>query len=301
MYEQDIPPKPPLPTDTDERRSQHTALRRRMIQGTWEDDLERNMKSHFSSARYAAIGVPDMSSNILEQITRQLSTLYNHGVSITNRSEQDISALVGIDGFVTLAGWAQLMQRAQQMTLALRDCFVKVDVTPHVEGGDQAHQGIQYRIVTPDYVYCESAEDAPDVPKYYMEQRLRLNPKTGEPIWIADVLDIRNPKAPIFGMFEIEQNGQLGSDVSEIYMGHQTHRGDDYPYIGKDGIPFLPMELYRAEKTGLLWNSYNGAAMLWGALNAATLSSWWLHLYKSSSWPQKYILGASLAGLGTSD
>ena len=172
------------------------------------------MLAHFSSARYAAIGVPDMSSNILEQITRQLSTLYNHGVSITNRSEADISALVGIDGFVTLAGWAQLMQRAQQMTLALRDCFVKVDITPHVEGGDQSNQGIQYRIVTPDYVYCESAEDAPDVPKYYMEQRLRLHPKTGEPVWIADVLDIRNSKAPIFGMYIIEQNGHLGEDVS---------------------------------------------------------------------------------------
>jgi len=299
--DQNIPLKPPLPTDIDERRSQHTALKRRMIEGNWMEDLEREMLRHFSSSRYSAIGVPDLSSNILEQITRQLSTLYNNGVTITHRDEADISALVGTDGFVTRSGWSILMQRAQQMTLALRDCFVKVDVTPHVEGGDKSHQGIQYRIVTPDYVYCESAEDAPDVPKYYMEQRLRLHPKTGQPVWIADVLDIRNMNDPIFGMYAINNNGTLGEDVSQIFMGHPTHRGQDYPYIGRDGIPFLPMELYRAEKTGQLWNAYNGSAMLYGALSAATLSSWWLHLYKSASWPQKYILGAGLAGVGTQD
>ena len=300
--DRDIPLKPSLPTDIDERRAQHTAIRRRMIQGNWKEDLEKSMLQHFSSARYAAIGVPDMSSNILEQITRQLSTLYNNGVTITHREEgHDITDLVGADGYVTRAGWAILMQRAQQMTLALRDCFVKVDVSPHVEGGSASHKGLQYRIVTPDYVYCESAEDAPDVPKYYMEQRLRLHPNTGEAVWIADVMDIRDPNDPIFGMYTIESNGALGDDVSEIFMGHPTHRGQDYPYIGKDGIPFLPLELYRAEKTGQLWNAYSGSAMLYGSLNAATLASWWLHLYRSSSWPQKYILGASLAGLGTSD
>lgn len=297
-----IPIKPALPTDIDETRSQHTALRRRMIQGNWREDLEKSMLQHFSSARYAAIGVPDLSSNILEQITRQLSTLYNNGVTITHREDgRNITELVGTDGYVTRSGWAILMQRAQQMTLALRDCFVRVDVSPHVDGGDTAHPGIQYRIVTPDYVYCESAEDSPDVPKYYMEQRLRLHPGTGAPVWIADVFDIRDPNDPIFGMYEIESNGKLGADVSEVFMGHPTHRGASYPYIGQDGIPFLPLELYRAEKTGQLWNAFNGSAMLYGALNAATLSSWWLHLYRSSSWPQKYILGASLAGLGTSD
>ena len=96
MKQYKIPHKPNAPTDADQRRWEHSALRRRMIQGVWENDLEREMLRHFSTDRFMAIGPPDLSSNVLEQITRQLSVLYSQPPTVTH--EQNIAQLVGRDG-----------------------------------------------------------------------------------------------------------------------------------------------------------------------------------------------------------
>lgn len=290
-----IPHKPPLPTPEDERRGKHTAMRRRMVTGLWEEDLREEMQKHFSQARYANIGVPDMSSNVLEQITRQLSVLYSNGVTVSHT--EDITGLTGRNGLVTIAGLWPLMQRSQQLTLALRDSFVLITPVKHIQGQPTKHPGVQYRLQTGDYVYCESAEDAPDVPMYFMEQRLRRTPeKTLQ--WVADVYDIRDPKNPMMGMFKIEQDGSLGEDVSQMYMGTPIQKGDDYPYRSKEGEPFLPLVMYRAQKTGHLWNAYDGATSAWGALSAATLMSWWVKNFRDSSWAQKYVAGLTLGTSG---
>ena len=41
-----IPVKPPAPNSYEGERWRHTALRRRMIQGTWMDDLEEELLQH---------------------------------------------------------------------------------------------------------------------------------------------------------------------------------------------------------------------------------------------------------------
>ena len=171
--------KPTAPNGMCEKRWQHTALRRRMLQGTFEKDLEEEMMRHFSTDRYLAIGVPDLSSNILEQITRQLSVLYNQPPTVTNENG-DIKILTGFDGLMNKAGFFQLMQRGQQYTLALRECFVRIDVIPHVIGDMVREPGLQYRLVTPDFVYAEAHPDSPDEPIYYQELRLRYNTETND-------------------------------------------------------------------------------------------------------------------------
>ena len=292
--------KPTAPNGETERRWEHTAMRRRLVQGTYEKDLETEMMRHFSTDRYLAIGVPDLSSNILEQITRQLSVLYNAPPTVTNQ-EGDISALTGYDGFVNTAGFFQLMQRGQQLTLALRECFIRIDVVPHVRGEIVRKPGLQYRLVTPDYVYAESHPDAPDEPIYYQEMRMRMNPDTAKGEWVADVIDLRDESNPRFGMYRINMDGSLGDDVSMIYMGHATHEGASYPFRDKNNNPFMPVELYHAEKTGHLFDAYSGIQMAYGALTAATLMSFWVHCVRDCAFPLKYTLGATVAGLGVSD
>jgi len=269
-----------------------------MIIGAWEQDLEDELARHLPADRREAWGPADLSSNPFEQITRQLSVLYHEVPAVTNLNG-DISALTSREGLVTKAGLWQLMQRAQQMVIGLRESAIRIDVNPHIEGAASIAPGIQYRIVTPDLLYCEAHPDQPDIPVYYQEARLREF--QGKPLWVADVMDIRDPNLPLFGMFIIEKDGSLGRDVSEEFMGHPTHRGEDYPYRDGAGNPFLPVVLYHAEKTGFLWDSYNASQMVYGSLTSAVLYSMWVHLVRDACWSQKYVAGLSVAGLSQID
>jgi len=126
------PPFPQMPNAEEQRRAEHQALRRRLIMGTYEDDLEEEMLRHFSADRYMALGPVDMSSNVLEQISRQLAVLYNTAPTVHH--SEDISELTGSDGYVTNAGLFPLMQQAQQFILAINETFVRIDVAPHKIG-----------------------------------------------------------------------------------------------------------------------------------------------------------------------
>jgi hypothetical protein len=299
MYDKNIPSKPVAPTSSDQARWDHTSLRRRLIQGTWEQDLEDELYRHLPADRREAWGVADMSSNALEQVSRQLAMLYHENPIVTH--EQDISELVGREGYITKSGFFQLMQKVQQYTIAMRECAVRIDVVPHVKGPLPRHSGILYRVVTPDYIYAEAHPDAPDEMVYFQEYRLRFNPDNKEYEWVVDIIDIRDESNPKFGMFKIENDGSIGKDVSDIYMGHPTHEGESYPYRTKDGIPFIPVQLYRAEKTGALWNSFDSAQLTFGTLSSAVLFSFYLHLVRDACWSQKYVAGLQLAGQSAID
>ena len=299
MYNKNIPTKPIAPDDATESRWRHTALRRRLVQGTWSEDLERELYRHLPADRREAWGVADMSSNALEQVSRQLSQLYHETPKVTH--EEDISALIGRTGYVTESGFWQLMQRVQQYTIAMRECCVRIDVAPHVKGVNSRINDICYRVVTPDFVYAEAHPDQPDEMVYYQEYRLRYNDSKDEYEWIADVIDIRDLQNPKFGMFKIKSDGQIGEDVSVQYMGHETHTGANYPYFGKDGIPFIPVQIYRAEKTGQLWNPYDGSQLTFGTLSSSVLYSFYLHLIRDSCWSQKYLVNCGLAGQNIQD
>jgi len=193
------------------------------------------------------------------------------------------------------------MQRVQQMVLGLRETVVRVEVIPHTRGVQPDTPGLVYRCVTPDNVYCEVDPDQPDIPVYYREYRIRLNPITNEQEWVCDVIDIRNMNEPMFGMFLANKDGSLGEDVSELYMGHPTHRGADFPFRNALGQPFLPLTVYHAEKTGELWNFLDGNTLVYGSLNSAVLYTMFLHCVRDNAWAQKYMLGASVAGLNAMD
>lgn len=289
-----IPQKPLAPTQADESRWQHTALRRRMLQGTWEQDLEDELYRHLPSDRREAWGPSDLSSNVFEQVTRQLAVLYTEKPIITN-SNGDIEALVGHDGYLYKAGLWPLMQRMQQYTLGLRECIMRIDVSPHSQNAVADYPGLQYRIVTPDYVICDASPDVPDEPTYFAELRLRqINNKH---VYVYDVFDIRDKANPKFGMFKANADGTIGDDVSNEVMGHPTHQGANYPYFDSNGQPFLPIVMYHAEKTGYLWDTYAQSQLVFGSLQSAVFYCFYSHLLKDCSWPQKYAIGVTLQGL----
>ena len=295
MQDYSIPAKPQAPTDSDETRWKHSALRRRLLTGLWEQDLEEELLRHLPTDRREALGPSDMSSCAIEQVTRQLAMLYHSDPNVSN--DQDITALVGRDGYVTKSGYFQLMQRVQQMTLGIREMFVRVDVAPHHAGSVARVPGLSFRSVSPDFVIASASPDAPDVPLYYQELRLRMNPENGEPVWVWDILDIRDKNNPLFGMFQATPSGGIGRDMSVEYMGHDTMRGDAYPYRSKEGVPFLPVVLYHAEKTGQLFNAFDASTLAFGSLTAACLFSFYVHCVRDNSWPQKWCAGLTISGL----
>ena len=121
-------PIKPLAENTEEQaRWEHTGLRRRMILGLWEEDLEDELARHLPADRREAWGPADLSSNPFEQITRQLSVLYHENPSVTNLNG-NIEELVSREGLVTKAGLWQLQQRTQQMVLGLRESIIRIDV-----------------------------------------------------------------------------------------------------------------------------------------------------------------------------
>ncbi len=290
-----IPAKPQAPSDSEQKRWEHTALRKRLLIGQWEQDLEDELLRHLPTDRREALGPSDLSSCAIEQVTRQLAMLYHTEPHITNTA--DISALIGREGFVTKAGFYQLMQKVQQMTLGLNEMFVRISIAPHHPGEVARMPGLSFRPVTPDFVLAEASADAPDIPLLYQELRLRVHPEKDEPVWVYDIFDIRNKENPVYGMFEVMPNGDIGRDMSEAYMGHAAMTGADYPYLSASGIPFIPVVLYHAEKTGHLFNAFQGSQLAYGSLTAAVLFSFYVHCVRDNSWPQKYVAGLHLSGL----
>ena len=103
MYSKAIPAKPIAPDDQTESRWKHTSMRRKLVQGTWSDLLEDELYRHLPADRREAWGVADMSSNCLEQVSRQLSQLYHETPKVTH--DQDIQELIGREGYITKSGF----------------------------------------------------------------------------------------------------------------------------------------------------------------------------------------------------
>ena len=49
-----MPQRPPMPTSQDEKRVIHSSLRKRLIMGTWGNDLENTLYDHISADRREA-------------------------------------------------------------------------------------------------------------------------------------------------------------------------------------------------------------------------------------------------------
>lgn len=292
-----IETRPIAPSIEDERRQQHTADRKKLLLGDWEDLLETELYEHLSTDRRQAWGKSDLSSNLAESLTRELSVLYHEYPSITN-GDNNIEAITSRDGI--LAPYWPMMMRQQQFILFLRESFSRIDYVPPM--GNQPPR-LAFRIVTPDVVYCESHPDDPDVPNYYQELRLRRSKSFPDydAIYTADIFDLRDPANPRFEIRHVETDGSLGINLTSEYIGKDSLSGDDYIYRYADGSPFIPATLYHAEKTGELWDAYSKNSLYSGSLSSAVLYTMWFHVVRDSAFNIKYVAGLSLQGLNQMD
>ena len=280
---------PPYPSDPYEAaRWAHTRLRRRLLDGIWRSDLEQRIAEHMGPVRRQGQGVPDLSANPYRVTCRELSTLYLSPPVI--RHDLEAPAMTDERSAVVLSGlWAQA-RRYQTWVIGCREYMLRVHAT---EAGE-----LRYRPVAPDMVLADSPLDTPDVPHSVAELRPRKHPKSGEWVWTWDYLDVSNPDAPVYRIHEdINPVGstsqRFGADWSAAYG-----IGDEYPYRTAEGLPILPYVVHHAERVGdRLWDAYEGQELLEGSLTLAMLMSFWLHVVKDASWPQRWSINARPAGL----
>ena len=291
-----IPVKPAGLDSWTQARWEHSALRRRMLIGNWLQDLEDELARHLPTDRRAAVGVADMSTNVFKGVNQALSALYNEPptIGVMGAAQSQADPLLARGGLIDQAGLWPMMQEIQLFTLGLREMFLRVGVN---STGD----GLLYRPVTPDMVYAESLPADPMQPIYLAELRLRKDKIKGKLIWTYDVFDLKDQNNPKYQVFEVKPSGEIGKDRSLDFLNEDL-TGESYPYRMNNNKPVLPYSVFHATLNGAqLFDPFNGAELVAGSLTSGVLHTLLLHLARDCSHPQRYIMGAQLAGAGTYD
>lgn len=276
----------PFPASPAERaRWEEGRRRRRMMDGLWREDLERRMLAHFGSVRREALGPMAMAINVASNVCREMGVLYDQAPTLVHQLP---GAAVELGNRVRLAGLWQVMQSVQPMVLACREYLVRGDV-------DERGR-LRYRPVPPDMVIATSSTGAPDVPISVDEVRPRM--VEGEWRWTMDRLSVEDPEAPVYQVLLVDKDLTPLRDITADALG-ADYSGDAYPYRTRTGEPVLPYVLYHAQRPGdRLWDPYAGVELWEGTLDAAAMYQMLVHVYRDASWPQRWVLGARVAGLG---
>lgn len=278
-------PIPPMPHDPAEAaRWEHTRLRRRMLYGAWREDLDRRIALAIGAVRREAWGIPDLSSNVFRSSMTSMAVLYDRRPQVHH---SQAGAADELSKYVIDAGLWPLMQRVQRDTLGMREMFIRVDVSEDRDEPGKAE--VNYRPIPPDMVLAHAHPEHPDEPVEVRELRLRRG-KDGKPRWTWDVLSVADLDRPVYRV--VAAGETMGEDLSAEYLGVEGgYVGEAYPYRYSDGRPFLPLVLYHAAKTGMLFDPYEASELVEGSLNVSVFWSMFGHVIRQASWPQRYAVG----------
>lgn len=268
-------------TTSDILRTEHAALRLRILSGCWGPDLDRYIAQYVDPTRQAAWGVPNRGVNFLRSVVEQLSVIYDESPTISHPDLDDTSALHPVFG---------LSQTHEDYVLACRESAVRVSwVQPsHLNDG-----GLSVRLVTPDNLVVESASWADGAPTKISELRSRYNPELNQTARYWDVWDVSDPSNPSFRVVSDSSNNPV--DWTKTFAPEM----ETYPYVDSQGRPYLPWVLYHARDTGRTWDPYTWDELVWGTLAVGLYYTMFSHGLKDASWVQKYAINAELMGART--
>lgn len=274
---------PPIPTDPSEAvRVDHARLRRRLMSGTWREDLAGRMRRNLGNVRAEAIGEPDMSANPFEATCTGSAALYDLTPKVKN---PDAASVVAMGEWTSAAQLWPQMARNQAMTLAQRELLLKVSVS--VETG---RPEVVYTPVYIDLALLEPDPIRPSRPIRIRHAVQRAEPVSGRAVWTWDEWDIRD--VPVYRI--LASDGE--TDVSVAYgLPAGGLRGEAYPAIRGDGRAFLPFSTYHAAVTGYLLDPFYRRELVEGNLNVGVLWTFFGHCVRAASWPQRYLIGGAVA------
>jgi len=276
MTDSTTPSRPAMPSTYDHKRAEHQSLRIRMLSGLWLKDLKKALERHISADRVQNWGIPEASRNPFASLVGQVGgTLYREPPTVAGEAGSEPMLHQ-----VTQTGLWQLQQRVSTDLIGLREVPVRADWSPR--------GGLLYRPLSPDQVVARALPEAPDRPVAMEEMQLRVNPETGKSEWVWEVLDITDLDHPAHLVVDADRK----KDLTDLYLPE-----GDYRYRDGDGMPFLPVAMYHAERTGKLWNSWTGIECVLGSLTVGVLTTFFVHGVKDGSFATVILMGGRVTGV----
>jgi len=255
--------------------------------GTWEQQLQDDLRQVLGSQRKEVVGTPDMSCCLGPQLSRELAVCYSSTPKTTRRGAAP--KLTEPKGPVAKALLWSLMPEFQARVIWVREYMMRIDVTT---SGD-----LVYRPVPPWLVDVSADPAKPDQPIIYQEWVLRC--VDGVEQWTRDLIDLQDKTNPI--LIVTSEDG--AQDLTEaVYGGPKS--GEDYPYRwapkdGEPGIPFMPVELYHRDPDANLWHYTQGVELVSATRMAAVKWSMVVHAFKDASHAQRAIIDGEVQGRTT--
>lgn len=280
----------------DAARVAHSALRRRLLDGSWGDDATTRHQQFFSAETHVYLPPPELSHNAMLLFTDAKSTLYDEAPKTEAKGAADLSVVI------TPELWP-LAQENLRLVNALNDGFMRVDVI----GGR-----ISYRVVPADCVGdVVTAPGRPDRPVCLTEirPRSRMVGDTMVSEYTLETWDLRDPANPVFKI-EVDvidpndKTRRTRLDVTEAYnRDAEGNPSAAYPYRedkGK-GAPIFPYAKYAAKVGNTVWNAWAGMEVVEGTLNASALWTMWMMGVRDGAHPQRYTIDLDVDGMKTSN
>lgn len=241
--------------DLEQDRRDESGRRRRMLDGTWGEDLKDYLLEVLNIKRAQNMGRCSTAINLAKSVADQVGpVLYQEAPSVEVESaeatEQEYL------GLLERCHWATLSKKQSTYTWAIRECAWKVDVA----------DTLKLRIVTPDALKVEADPDDPEAIYVVKHRRQRYDPMAQKNDWFWDVWDKVNETITIEDAAGNARNDLLPEGV--VYH---------WPWV-----------LCHAEPTGAVWDSWAMSELFDGAFDVAVLWNGYSHVMRDASWAQKY-------------
>lgn len=237
---------PDMGDDTRKAEAEEQRLRRRMLEGQWDEDLRQAMRVWLGKLRTTAIGKLSRSMNLFKSSTTQLAVSYELAPVI----DGDADSIDEFREVLTRMKWVGLMRRHNARVVGLRESLIKVQYA-------ESTNRLTMRLVPPDLVNVKTDDDDVDHLLEVREARQRT-PEGGDPDVYWDVHDCTTGETII--------EDSEGKDVTSTFApdGIAT-------LIDADDKPIKVWHLYHAEPSDQVWNAYDWCEIVDGAFDVATM------------------------------
>jgi hypothetical protein len=278
--------------------AEHVALACRILENRHAADVVHEAGRQLGAEGRASLGPIDLTRNPLRDYAHRIGRAYQRPPAVTGLPPQVVTMLGTAAASTLTARYAEIdavpmpTQVLRELTEALRyrlgavSAGVLVGETRAGEDRRGPVEGLFIQAIAPCDLHVEYHADDPREPSLIMHRRRRRS-GTGDMVDAEDVYDLRDPEAPVF----MSRRVAGGEEFKDLTM-----RGDAYPWRRPDGRPY-----HRIVIQGDPRRPFDTAQLVEGALKTPVLWTWWAGGLRDAGFPQRYVIGLELAGMGSDD
>jgi len=311
---------------------QDIELREEMLEGRWVYSLWNEMERQLGKQRMEINGIADVSQNPLLDKVVARAVCYSPPPLVTGLDPSMASIIGDNSGFGLKIDYASLVgdlitiypDIAAQIEIDSMSAPMPSDLS-WLLGMAQ-----RYWLATNDAGIFVNYADG-----QLVKQRIRASAMRGQgdpqdpgtPILLGwnrpvtvdgryepdswDIWDTRNPSSPSYKILrgpKWNEDGSYdgGEDITaKVLDGETAREGENYTWRWtqgrRAGLPFIPVKVYHKHYPESLFDRSSGSEDTQGTLTAGVLNSFWLHVCRDASWPDRNVRGLNLVGAAAED